>query len=287
MAVAVPIVMAAMSALSAWKGARDQRKLMEQLAQRGGAQLNWKNIQKTYGQMFGGPGVMQNRPDTGTPGGLMAQAFINALQNAGQLSPISYVRGQEQANQAQQALSNRGVGQMSQLGMGFNTPLAQSAWGAGPMAGANARNEILRNMVMAQEQKAMQDRAFGAQGIGGMLNSAIGLRQAKGSLLQGGAGMQAQSPNEWSSLSTGLGLMGNYFANNQKDPNAQPTFAQPDQSDPWVYGNMDQNWNNTVNSGWSWNNPNQGYSFTGQGYNTAPPVNTGYSLFSPSWFQNG
>lgn len=286
---AVPIVLAALSALSAMKGARDQKKLLSDLAWRGGQQMNWDKIQKTYGQMFGGPGVLQNRPDINTPGGLLAQSFINALQHAGQLTPVSYIRGQEQANIGQQALSNRGVGMMGQLGMGFNTPLAQSAWGAGPMAAAQNRTEILREILGQQQQQFNVDRGYGAQGIGGMLQSAVDFRKAKGALLQGGAGLQANGPNPWSMLSQGLGSVAAYAANNQPQQQQQenPYASQSGGQQDYLNQPISLYQPGMFSGGYNYNNPSNGYSF-----NMGPqqsPVNLGASSNSlrPSTYYPG
>jgi len=81
----------------------------------------------------------------------------------------------------------------------------------------------LREVLLAQMQKEMADRAYGAQGIGGMLQSAVDFRKAKGALLQGGAGLQANAPNPWSMLSQGLGMAAGYAANNRSSSTTEPT----------------------------------------------------------------
>jgi len=216
---------------------------MKDAAARGGDQLKWDKIQKTLAQMFGGQGLFANQPNVNTPGGLMANSFIQALQQPGQLTPVSYIRAQEQANMMQQALQNRGVGQMSQLGMGFNNPLAQTMWGTGTMQGALARQEALRDVLMAQEQKSMADRAYGAQGIGTMYNMAQGLRAQRGGLYAGSANLAAAAPNPWSALGTSTALMADYFASrNQQQRSTSPfvyyPVGQPSGAD---YLNMDMN----------------------------------------------
>ncbi len=225
----LPIAMAVGSGLASLKGARDAQGAADAARKEASRKLSNKSILRSLAVYFPGlvptdwlgPKAQAKVAARQNPlGAQVVQNVQQLAENPGQVSTIQYERAQEQANALDNSLRLLAGSGMAQAGYGAGSGLAGALQLAGTMAGAQKRNEALRDLAWMQENLRRQDISTSSQLYGNMLNQVFGLQQSKAQAL---GGQPQAAPNPWQQLAPVLGQLANYFADRQQpnDPYEQ------------------------------------------------------------------
>lgn len=207
-----------------------------------------------YGGLMGGqnawqPGQVnaQGRPVRPEAGQALVYQIMQLLQNPGQVSPIEYVRAQEQGNMFQRASQNAVIAAGSRLGYGQNSGILDALMLAGLMANQRLRNERMRDLTLTSENLRRQDIGAGAALYNQALSQIFGLQNAKAAAL---AGIPSNQSNQgtYQGIGNVFGMLANTLGQGGSGQAASPAASPASSASVWSPSYY-QNWGSGINWG--------------------------------------